>query len=99
MKLIKPMPRYEGQVFTTVAILQFGKQIESTGAHNGWYAVVNMPFIATVISDYVDPYTWIHASKRCFFRFGVFIRKPRSHRKYKINLTRNWCPTEFIQGK
>lgn len=98
MKLVKYIWRHEGQVMPILAVVQFGKQIECAGVHNGWYVVVNVPFFSKVIDDYVDVNTLIHESKRCFFRFGIFVRKPRGRRHYAMHINHVWYPTEALRG-
>ena len=99
MKLLKCSNHTEGQVYTLSAFIQVGKRYDYTGERNGWYGILNLPFITKVNNNYLDPNTHVAVPTVCLLQVGIFSRKPRNTRKSKINYSYHWCPIHLLYRK
>lgn len=99
MKLFKYEPLHEGQCSSLNAIVTFGKKIESTNRHNGWYITLNLPFVKKHIPEYFDLRTFTTGPAHCFWRGQVAIRRLRGNGHYIFFHTHIWAPLEFLQDR
>jgi hypothetical protein len=97
MNLIKYEQQTEGQVAQLSAFVHFGKKIESSGLHNGWYITFNLTGINKFKSDYMCPQVFEIVPQPCFLRYAIATRKSHNHRI--VYSARVWCPTKLLTGK
>jgi hypothetical protein len=99
MKLFKYEPQYEGQCSVSDAIICFGKKIEGDGLHNGWYIILNLPFVKKHIPNYLDPRTFTYHPEDCFRRYAAACRRLNGNGKYIFYHTHMWAPVELLQER